>query len=256
MAAYATLKMIRTAGYIALLLVSSTVLAANPTHRVDYQGFTVWLDCKEHAAFKFRYNAGHDMDDYPRTDDFRLDPTVPYECQPSSFISFSTKNIPGAPIYHRGHLVAANHLDYSEQAIRESFFMTNILPMTQQINLGAWGSTEKITECYRDQSELLILGGAVWGNKKKDRVNDYFVGSHNIRTPEYFWKVIIKGNGETIAWWMPNDDTAKAANLDKYLVKPSQIQTKAKIKLPEVPKAWRNKRQRISWPLPEGCKAN
>lgn len=236
------------------LLSSDLVLAVSPKPQRDYQGFTVWLDCQEHAPFKFRYNAGHDFGDYPRTDQFRLDPGVPYECQPSSTQTFSTKNIPGAPTYHRGHLVAANHLDYSEQAIRESFFMTNILPMTQQLNLGAWAATEKITECYRDHSELLILGGAVWKNTKAARKNDYFVGSHNLRTPEYFWKVIIRGDDQTIAWWIPNDETALSGQLDKYLVKPSQLQVKAKMKLPEVPKAWRNKKPKTSWPLPEGCK--
>ncbi len=99
-----------------------------PTVQRDYQGFTVWLNCKEHAAFKFRYNAQRDSGDYPREDVFRLDPAVPYECQPSSTNTFSTKDIPNAPTYHRGHLVAANHLDYSEQAIKESFNMTNIWP--------------------------------------------------------------------------------------------------------------------------------
>jgi hypothetical protein len=36
-------------------------------------------------------------------------------------------------------------------------------------------------------------------------------------------RIRIKGDGETIAWYIPNDETAKAANLDKYLVKPNQI---------------------------------
>ena len=144
-------------------------------------------------------------------------------------------------------------MDADELTMSQSFFMTNILPMTLQLNLGAWGQTEKITECYRDTNELLILGGAVWGNTKKARKNDYFVTTHNIRTPEFFWKVIIKGDGETIAWYIPNDQTAKSANIDKYLVKPSQIQTKAKIKLPEVPKAWRNKKAITSWPIPDEC---
>lgn len=228
-------------------------IAKNPTRQADYQGFTVWLDCKEHAAYKFRYTAGHDMGDYPRDDNFRLDPAIPYECQPSSTASFSTKDIPNAPTYHRGHLVAANHLDYSEQAIRESFFMTNILPMTLQLNLGAWAQTEKITECYRDRAELLVLGGAVWKNTKLAKKNDYFVGSHNIRTPENYWKVIIKGDGETIAWWMPNDITALSANLDKYLVTPAQVQARAKIKLPEVPREWKWQKPKTSWPIPEGC---
>ena len=239
-------------------LISGPLLAATPAPTVqrDYQGFTVWLDCREHAAFKIRYNASHDSGDYPREDNFRLDPQVPYECQPSSTASFSTKTIPNAPVYHRGHLVAANHLDYSAEAIKESFYMTNILPMTQQLNLGAWARTEEITECYRDRDELLVLGGAVWGNTRKLKANDYFVGSHNIRTPDWYWKVIIKGNGETIAWFLPNDTSALSSQLDKYLIKPAQLQAKAKITLPEVPKTWKWKKPKTSWPIPSDCRLN
>ena len=115
------------------------------------------------------------------------------------------------------------------------------------------GANEKIVECYRDRAELLVLGGAVWKSTKLAKKNDYFVGSHNIRTPENYWKVIIKGDGQTIAWWMPNDITALSANLDKYLVTPAQLQAKAKITLPEVPKAWMNKKPKTRWPIPDGC---
>jgi endonuclease G len=79
------------------------------------------------------------------------------------------------------------------------------------------------------------------------------VGSHNIRTPEFIWKVIIQGDGQTIAWYIPNDTKALSANLDKYLVTPAQVQTRAKVKLPEVPKVWLRKKPKTSWPLPDGC---
>lgn len=244
---------IRAIVAIAAMLAAFPLYSAGPKIQKDYQGFTVWLDCSQHAIYKFRYNAGHDFGNQKRTDEFTLDPTVPYECQPASTATFSTKEIPGAPLYHRGHMVAANHLDYSAKAIKQSFFMTNVLPMTQAVNLGAWARTEKIVECYRDHGELLVLGGAVWGSSNRDKKNDYFVGSHNIKTPEFFWKVIIMGDGETIAWYIPNSKDAISENLDRYLIQPNKLQTKAKIKLPEVPKAWREKRQAISWPIPDGC---
>ena len=41
--------------------------------------------------------------------------------------------------------------------------------------------------------------------------------------------------------------------LDKYLVTPAQVQAKAKIKLPEVPKEWKWQKPKTSWPIPEGC---
>jgi hypothetical protein len=56
-----------------------------PPHvRVDYEGFTVWLNCQEHAVAKFSYNAQRDSGSFPRSSTFCLDPAVPYACQPSS----------------------------------------------------------------------------------------------------------------------------------------------------------------------------
>lgn len=54
--------------------------------------------------------------------------------------------------------------------------------------------------CYRDIDELLVMGGVIWGSNAKD---DYFVASHGVRTPDYFWKVIIRDTGQderAIAW--------------------------------------------------------
>jgi endonuclease G, mitochondrial len=146
--------------------------AADPSLRVDYDGFTVWLNCQEHAVFKFRYIAQRDNGTFPRSSTFRLDPAVPYACQPSSTTSFKT-DAPGALTYERGHQVPANHLDYSELAIRQSNFMTNSLEQTANLNQGAWLRTEEIVECYRGEEESLVLGGAIWQNTRKGGANDY-----------------------------------------------------------------------------------
>jgi endonuclease G len=110
--------------------------AEDSIYRVDHVGFTLWLDCHEHGAIRFRCNAQHDSGNYPRQDDFRFDPDVPPECQQLNTDSYHTD--PPAAEYQRGHLVPANHLDFSEQALAESFYMTNILPQTATLNTGAW----------------------------------------------------------------------------------------------------------------------
>ena len=214
-----------TDGLLVRLVSFSAAFAANPSLRVDYEGFTVWLNCQEHAVFQFRYNAQRDSGNFPRSSAFRLDPAVPYACQPSSANSFKT-NVSGALTYERGHQVPANHLDYSALAIRQSNYMTNILPQTATLDRGAWLRTEEIIECYRDQTELLVLGGALWGNTKAARKNDYFVGSHNIPTPESFWKVVIAGDGSTMVWLIPNDQTATTGKLDRFLSKTAQLALK------------------------------
>ena len=78
--------------------------------KLDYEGFTVWLDCSKHGAVKFQYNAQHDTGNAARAADFYLDSNVPSECQQTSAKAYG-KN------YDRGHLVPANHLDSSETCL-------------------------------------------------------------------------------------------------------------------------------------------
>lgn len=213
--------------------------------QLDYQGFTVWLDCAQRAAVKFRYNAQHDTGNAERSDTFSLDPNVPAECQQVSAKAYGMK-------YDRGHQVAANHLDASEVSIKQTNFMTNILPQAANMNRGSWYLTEKITECYRDIDELLVLGGVIWGNNSAD---DYFVRSHGVKTPDYFWKVIIRGHGQderVIAWIIPNAKEATQKQLDRYLVTVDEIEQITGERIPVADYAKHDKPGQ-SWMIPAGC---
>lgn len=213
--------------------------------QVNYEGFTLWLDCKERAAVKFRYNAQRDNGSEPRKDNFTFDPTVPRECQQTSTKGYGQN-------YDRGHQVPANHLDYSAVAIKQSNYMTNILPQAANMNRGAWLATEEIVECYRDIDELLVLGGVIWGNNPND---DYFVQSHGVKTPDAFWKVVIRGKEDVIAWIVPNNDQATRAKLDDYLVTVAELEKTTGEKIPVTGDA-RTKKLTASWVVPIGCDKN
>ena len=160
--------------------------------KLDYPGFTIWLDCAKRAAVKFQYIAQHDTGNMKRYDRFYLDPKVPTECQQTTAEAYGMK-------YDRGHQVPANHLDASVEMIKATNVMTNILPQAANMNRGAWMQTEEIIECYRDIDELLIVGGALWS----DHSGDEFVRSHGVKTPDAFWKIVIRGTGQderVIAW--------------------------------------------------------
>ncbi len=213
--------------------------------QLNYPGFTVWLDCARRGAVKFRYNAQRDTGNVKRNSSFYYDPDVPKKCQQSSVKAYGKK-------YDRGHLVPANHMDHSKEAIRISNYITNVLPQVASMNRGAWLLTEEITECYRDIDELLVLGGVIWGDNPDD---DYFVKSHNIKTPDAFWKVIIRGksgNESVNAWVIPNDRKATKKNLNDYLVAPSTIEQITGEKLP-VPDYLRDVKPKSSWVAPKGC---
>jgi endonuclease G len=213
--------------------------------KLDYEGFTVWLDCDKRGAVKFRYNAQHDTGNAKRSDSFYLDPNVPAECQQTTAKAYGQN-------YDRGHQVPANHLDSSEVAIKQSNFMTNVLPQAANMNRGAWLLTEEIIECYRDIDELLVIGGVIWGNNPTD---DYFVQSHGVKTPDAYWKVVIRGTGQderAIAWIVPNSQDAKRANLDSYLVTVDEIERVTGEKIPVADYAKHDKPSQ-SWLIPKGC---
>lgn len=213
--------------------------------QLDYEGFTVWLDCAQHGAVKFSYIATHDIGHLKRISRFFLDPNVPLECQQTSYKGYGHD-------YDRGHLVPANHMDHSKTAIRQSNFMTNILPQAAAMNRGAWLLTEEIIECYRDIEELRVIGGVIWGHNSND---DYFVASHGIKTPDAFWKVIIRGQGQkqtAIAWVVPNSQQATKQNLDRYLVTIADLERMTGEKIPIAEEAKHDKPKR-SWDIPSGC---
>ena len=213
--------------------------------RLDYEGFTVWVDCEKRGAVKFQYNAQHDNGSLPREEKFALDPNVPAQCQQTTANAYGHN-------YDRGHLVPANHLDYSAAAIKATNNMTNILPQAANMNRGAWLETEEIVECYRDITELLVIGGVIWGNNPAD---DYFVKSHGVKTPDAYWKVVIRGSGQNeqaIAWIVPNSKDAIRKNVNQYLVTVHEIERITGEKIPVAEYA-KDTKPAASWTIPIGC---
>ncbi|MGZ8212919.1 MAG: DNA/RNA non-specific endonuclease [Methylosarcina sp.] len=211
--------------------------------KLDYEGFTVWLDCAKRGAVKFQYNAQHDAGAEPRAKNFKLDQNVPKECQQTSTKGYGNG-------YDRGHQVPANHLDASPIAIRQSNFVTNILPQASNMNRGAWLLTEKIIECYRDIDELLVIGGVIWGDNPAD---DYFLESHGVA--DAFWKVVIRGSGQderAIAWIVPNSYEATKRNLNRYLVTVDEVEQVTGESIPVADYAKHDKPE-ASWMIPAGC---
>jgi len=214
--------------------------------KLEYTGYTVWLNCNLRGAEYFSYSLSKDTGNFKRRHSFDLDPKVPKRCQQKSADTYKKYG----ESWHRGHQVPANNLDSSKKAIFESNYMTNIMPQTGIMNTGAWYQTEYITECYRDISDITVYGGAIWGN---DSTNDHFVRSHGVITPDAFYKVIVRHDtGESIAWIVPNDFTAKKSELDRYLVSISEVEGITNIEFP-VQTFTKAQPQRRSWPIPKGC---
>ncbi|MFI3187816.1 MAG: DNA/RNA non-specific endonuclease [Methylococcaceae bacterium] len=97
------------------------------------------------------------------------------------------------------------------------------------------------------------MGGVIWGNNPAD---DYFVQSHGVKTPDAYWKVIVRGTGQderAIAWIVPNSQDATRKHLDDYLVSAvDEIERVTGEKTPVADYAKHDKPQ-ASWMIPVGC---
>tara|TARA_R110002110_G_C13457893_1_gene717822 strand:- start:1617 stop:2360 length:744 start_codon:yes stop_codon:yes gene_type:complete len=234
-----------TAFSIAIFADQITAAAAQSIER-QYNGFVVAIDCEKRGPIGFYYQLGEDRGNQTRQSRFFHDPDVNEDCQQTSVKSY--KRPSGEPKYDRGHLVPANHMDNSAESIRQSNYMTNVLPQALQMNRGAWLLTEEITECHRDLEPLEVWGGVIWGNDPSD---DHFVESHGVTTPEAYWKVILKSD-RGIAWVIPNKHDATRSRLDNYLVSLDHIEDLTGLDFP-LPEDLESNPLPASWVLPRGC---
>ena len=217
---------------------------------LDYGGFKLLYDCDLKSAIQFEYKLDRDTVNFSRPSTFNLDPNLSKNCGQQLTTNSYASVVNG---WDRGHLVASNHMDYDVAYLLSANYMTNIVPQLAGFNQGLWKETENITECYRDLSPVQVIGGVLYS----DSSNDFFVLSHGIKTPDYFWKTLITTNStnqaETISWLFPNQNGL--ANLNSYIVSIEELERKvgadligldlaSAIKLQKAPK---------SWELPKNC---
>jgi endonuclease G len=231
-----------------LVCILSFSARAEDIRQLEYEGFTVWLDCSKRAAVMFHYVASKDGGKLDRKGSFALDPDPELRnCQQFSTDTYQSALTVSGVSYDLGHQVPANHLDHSATAIAQSNYMTNILPQTLSMNRGAWRATEDIIECLRDVTDLEIWGGPIWGS---DRSNDYFVKSHGVKTPDHFWKVVIRRDtGAAIGWIIPNA-SAGYKTLDTWIRTISQLENASGLEFDVKNKKTKPKK---SWAKPKGC---
>lgn len=108
--------------------------------------------------------------------------------------------------YDRGHLVPAADMLWDEDAMRESFYMSNISPQVPGFNRGIWKVLEeKVRDKARSGSHLFICAGPLLGDTLKRHI-----GVRNAVTiPDYFFKAIVDtvGIDRGIAFIIPNQSS-------------------------------------------------
>ena len=95
--------------------------------------------------------------------------------------------------YDRGHMAPAADMKWSEQAMRESFYTSNIFPQNANLNRGDWNDIEELVRDYAQQYEsVYVVCGPIVADKP-----EYMGNYQRIAIPNAFYKAILRKKGDS-----------------------------------------------------------
>ena len=138
--------------------------------------------------------------------------------------------------FDRGHLCPAADMKFSQGAMDETFYMSNMSPQVPSFNRGVWKSLESIVRSWTEENkEIYIVTGPILNNTIGS------IGLNSISIPQYFYKVILdnkepelKGIGfiienkkadlELQSYAVPIDKVEELTGLDFFNLIPDKIE--------------------------------
>lgn len=168
----------------------------------------------------------------PRYDRFKPDPMVPQNVT-------ATTNDYKHSGYDRGHMAPAADMKWDEQAMRESFYLSNICPQNPNLNGGVWKDLEEqVRDLASQKGRIFVVCGPI--------VNDVSttIGENKVVVPQAFFKVLLqeeKGEIHTIGFVYENksgkrpmstyamtvDEVETITNIDFFPSLPNKTEKKA-----------------------------
>ncbi|MFM9949496.1 MAG: DNA/RNA non-specific endonuclease [Saprospiraceae bacterium] len=131
-----------------------------------------------------------------RQDNFLPDPKVRTES--------ATPNDYRNSGYDRGHLVPAADMAFDEDAMMETFFMSNISPQAKNFNKGIWRELEEMTRSWAEKNvKLFVVTGPVLTEPVKGKI-----GANEVSIPTAYYKILLDLNEpekKAIAFVVPNE---------------------------------------------------
>ncbi|MBR4918546.1 MAG: DNA/RNA non-specific endonuclease [Bacteroidales bacterium] len=122
--------------------------------------------------------------------------------------------------YDRGHMAPAGDMKWDENAMRESFYMTNVCPQNHNLNGGVWKELEQqIWTWARQHDNVYVVCGPIVSENPKT------IGKHHVVVPDAFYKVLlchINGEWEAIGFYF--DNVAGTRPLSTYCKTIDQIE--------------------------------
>lgn len=114
--------------------------------------------------------------------------------------------------YDRGHLCPAGDNKWDEDAMYETFLMSNVCPQYHDLNSGVWNDIEmKCRDWARQEGDVYIVCGPIFYPNKQNRER---IGNSRIPVPDAFFKVVMSNRhkGKGIGFVCQNRPSSKDLN--------------------------------------------
>ena len=150
-----------------------------------------------------------------RTDDFRIDPKV--KSNPVSSTAYQGSG------YDRGHLCPAADMALNQTSMSETFYMSNMSPMTPAFNRGIWSSLESwVRDSALSNGGLYVITGPILNGSCGTL-------SGGIIVPCSFYKIAFKGgsNPKIIGFILSN--SGSSSQLRSFAVTVDEIERRTGI---------------------------
>jgi endonuclease G, mitochondrial len=123
--------------------------------------------------------------------------------------------------YDRGHMAPAADMAWDDQAMSESFYLSNMVPQAGVgMNRGIWAELEKkVRDWALERGELYVYSGPIYdGSEAKT------IGSNHVAVPGFLFKVVLDPKlKEAIAVIMPNRKL-RTEDMQNYLVSVREVE--------------------------------
>lgn len=123
--------------------------------------------------------------------------------------------------YDRGHLAPAGDMSFSETAMKESFYYSNMSPQVPAFNRGIWKRLEsQVRNWGVAYGELLVITGPVLTDSLQA------IGPNKVSVPQSYYKIVVNPNAsppQAIGFLMKN--ASSNSQLDRFTVTVDSIET-------------------------------
>ena len=161
-------------------------------------------------------------------DPWDYDPDVPQSEQQETYNELSKSNPPlaNSTYYEKGHILASADRLGSQEANKQSYYMTNIYPMVHNFNVGMWATLEGRVRTWAKQSDTLYVckGGTI---DNSQQILGYTKGGHIV--PKYFYMALLSKKGSTlkaVGFWLEHIDPTSWDTPSAYAMNISELEGK------------------------------